>query len=71
MKRKSKKSMQEKYVNQCVKDKDLIHKEMSKWECHINVIYMEDDKNCQSNVCSDKNCPETKWYSDMATEAKN
>ena len=60
MRRKSKKSMQEKYVNQCVKEKVPVQDEISKWECQANV-YKEDDKNCQVNmrpvkstVCSDK-----------------
>ena len=49
MRRKSKKSMQEKYVNQCVKEKVPVQDEISKWECQANV-YKEDDKNCQQNV---------------------
>ena len=46
-------------VNQCViyEGKD----ETSKWECQANVISMEDDKNCQSTLCSDKNCKDTKF----------
>ena len=43
MKRKSKKSAQEKYVNQCVKDKVPVQDETSKWEYKANV-YIEDDK---------------------------
>ena len=49
IKRKSKKNMQEKYVNQCVKEKVPIQDEISKWECQANV-YKEDGKNCQENV---------------------
>ena len=45
-------------VNQCVmyEDKD----ETSKQECQANGIIMEDEKNCQSTLCSDKNCWDTK-----------
>ena len=46
MKRNSKKSAQEKYVNQCVKDKVPFQDETSKWEYKGNV-YIEGDKNCQ------------------------
>ena len=67
MKKKLKKSMQEKYVNQCVKEKVPIQDEISKWECQANV-YQEDDKNCKVNmrpvkstVCSDKQCQDTKF----------
>ena len=48
MKKKSKKSAQEKYVNQCVKDKVPVYKETSKQKCQANVI--EDDKNSQVNM---------------------
>ena len=66
MKRKHKNSVQEKYINQCVKDKVPVQDETSKWEYKANV-YIEDDKNCQAttcykknnSVCSDKNCQET------------
>ena len=66
MKKKSKKSMQEKYVNQCVKDKVPVQNETSKWECQANIE--EGDKNCQSinmqpvkpAVCDDNNCQSTK-----------
>ena len=46
--RKSKKSVQEKYVNQCVKDKVPVQDETNKWDCQANII--EDDKNCQVNI---------------------
>ena len=66
MKRKSKKSVHGKYVNQCVKDKVPVQDETSKWEYKVN-IYIEDDQNCEATmcykknilVCSDKNCQET------------
>ena len=49
---------QEYSVNQCViyEEKD----ETSKAECQANVISMQNDKNCQSTLCSDKNCQDTK-----------
>ena len=50
---------EEYHVNQCemYKDKD----ETSKWECQANVVSMEDDKNHQSTLSSDKTCPDTKF----------
>ena len=62
-KRKSKNSMQEKYVDQCVKEKVPVQDEISKQEYKANV-YKEDDKNSQVNVnqvCSDKKCQDTKF----------
>ena len=47
MKRKSKKSMQEKYVNQCMTQENK--SSTSKWECQANV-YKEDDKNYHVNM---------------------
>ena len=38
MKRKSKKSVQGKYVNQCAKDKVPVQDETNKWECQANII---------------------------------
>ena len=59
MKRKSKKSEQEKYVNQCVKDKVPVQDETSKWEYRANV-YIKDDKNCQVNMWPVKPAKESK-----------
>ena len=42
------------YVNQCIMQEEK--EETSKLEYQANVTYMEDVKNCQSTVCSDKNC---------------
>ena len=42
---KSKKKRQEKYVNQCVKEKVPVQDVTNKWECQANV-HKEDDKNC-------------------------
>ena len=55
-KRKSKKSVQGKYVNQCVKDKVPVLDETNKQGCQACII--EDYKNYQSIVCPDKNCQE-------------
>ena len=45
---------EEYHVNQCVmyENKD----ETSKQECQAHFIFMDEDKNCQSTLCSDKNC---------------
>ena len=42
------------FVNQCMmyEEKD----EPNKWKCQANIISMEDEKNCQSILCSDKTC---------------
>ena len=48
MKRKSKNSAQERYVNQCVRDKVPVQDETRKQECQANVE--EGDKNCQVNM---------------------
>ena len=44
MNRKSKKSVQEKYVNQCMQDKAPVQDETRKWACQANV--KEGGKNC-------------------------
>ena len=40
------------HVNQCVKYKEKA--ETIRWEYQANVIYIEDDKNCQVNMWSVK-----------------
>ena len=64
MKRKSNKSVQDKYVNQCVNNKVPVQDETRKRENQATV--KEYDKNCQVNmrtvkpaVCSEKQCQET------------
>ena len=46
-------------VNQCFLQEDK--EEKSKQEGQANLIYIEDDKNCQSTVCSDKNCQDNRF----------
>ena len=66
-KRTSKKSVQGKYIHQCVKDKVPVQDETSKWEYKAK-IFTEDDKNSQVNmwpvkpaVCDEKRCQDTKF----------
>ena len=37
----------------------------------FNQVSMNDDKNCQSNVCSDKNCQDTKFMQPVQQAMKN
>ena len=62
MKRKSKKSEQGKYVNQCVLQENKTSTNKQEYKANV---YVEDGKNCQPTkfyrnpVCSDKNSQDT------------
>ena len=47
------------FINECVMYEE---KDETNWqECQAKVISIEDDKKCQSTLCSDKNCQDTKY----------